>query len=155
MGSMMSEVRPRGAVRGNFDGQDHVFISYSRWDQSYVSRLVTAFRAAGVSSWTSGLGRHSPAWRDVVFPLIADCAGLVVVMTPRSYAASGVHQEIRYAESLQKAVIPIALDGCRFLEETAWPAEPADSGSSSPQAAFMERIKTHVAGSLNCYSGIL
>jgi hypothetical protein len=77
-----------------------------------------------------------------VFPHIIGCAAVVVVMTPLSEIAGGVVQEIRYAVRLGKPVVPIALDGWRFLDETAWPVELACSGSL-PDASFAERVGAH------------
>jgi hypothetical protein len=105
--AIMTDVRPRESVANNSAVLDHVFISYSRRDQPYVSRLVTELHSAGITSWTAGPGRHSPAWRDEIFPHIANCAAFVVVMTPWSQVAGGVAEEISFAQSLGKEIIPI------------------------------------------------
>ena len=115
--AFMTEVRPRESAAGSSAVPDRVFISYSRRDQAYVSRLATSLRAAGITSWTAGPGRHSPAWQVEIFPHIADCAVFVVVMSPWSQVAEGVAQEISYARSLGKAIIPITVDDCRFVDE--------------------------------------
>jgi hypothetical protein len=95
-----------------------IFVSYSRWDVLHVSRLVARLRTAGISTWVSGPECHCPDWQEWVFPNIFDCAVFLVVMTPRSEVAGGVRQEIDYAESLGKPVMPIALDGWSFLRVT-------------------------------------
>lgn len=110
--AFMTEVRPRESVADSSAVLGRVFISYSRRDQPYVSQLVTELHTAGISSWTAGPGRHSPAWRDEIFPHIASCAVVVVVMSPWSQAADGVAQEISFARSLAKTIIPVAVDSC-------------------------------------------
>jgi hypothetical protein len=145
---MTTYVRPRDSVGENSAGLDYVFVSYSRWDQPYVGRLAASLSTAGIPSWTSGPGRHSPAWRNEVFPNIADCTAVLVVMTPRSWAADGVAQEIAYAESLQKVVIPIAVDGYCF---PAMPRQLTGHGDSR-MALFLEQTRFHAAGHINPYS---
>lgn len=127
---------------------DPVFISYSRRDQVYVSRLVTSLRTAGMASWTSGPGRHCPAWRDAVFPKIGNCAVFVVVMTPWSQAAGGVAEEISYARSLQKSVIPVAVDGCDFAGGSTLPVAHAKS-YALPGEHFIQRVQAAVAANFN------
>lgn len=139
----MLDVRPPSPAWEAFDGLGHVFVSYSRWDQLYVSRLVTSFQSAGIPSWISGPSHHCPGWQDTVFPHIASCAVFLAVMTPRSRVALGVDQEISYARSLRKTIIPVAVDGCRFLGEYTQPVECVAS-CSLPTAAFAQRIKAQL-----------
>ncbi len=115
--AFMTEVRPRESVAGSSAVLDRVFISYSRRDQPYVTRLVTELHTAGISSWTAGPGRHSPAWRDEIFPHIANCAVFVVVMSPWSQVADGVAREISFAQSLGKKIIPVAVDSGSVVDE--------------------------------------
>jgi hypothetical protein len=151
VGLMRTGVRPRDSAGTASVGLGHVFVSHSRWDRSYVNRLVAWLQAAAIPSWISGPERHCPAWQDSVFPSIAGCAAFIVVMTPRSQVAEGVGQEISHAESLGKPVIPIALDGWCFLNKTAWPVEQASS-CSPPGAPFLERVQAYARGHLNSYS---
>ena len=120
----------------------HVFVSHSRWDRADASRLVAWLGSAGVRTWISGLERHCPVWPDSIFPNIASCSALVVLMSPRSEVAGGVNQEVRYAEALGKPVIPVALDGWCYLRRADWPVENMP-GNALPSADFLRRVRAH------------
>lgn len=115
MGSTVTEVRPQRLARISPADLGPVFVSHSRWDRAQALRLVTGLRGAGVPVWISGTERHCPTWPDTIFPNIACCSAFVVLMTPRSEAAEGVAREVRYAEALGKPIVPVSLDGWRFL----------------------------------------
>lgn len=95
-------------------GQGHFSVSYSRWDRPCAEWLVGQLRASDVPVWIFGGRPHCPAWRDEVFPRIAGSDALIVLMTPHSRRARGVHEEIDYADSIGKPVIAVAVDGYRF-----------------------------------------
>jgi hypothetical protein len=138
---MMTDALPGKPVG---TGLSHVFVSYSRRDQPYIGRLATWLHNAGIPLWMSGPANHCPAWQESVFPNIANCAALVVVMTPQSRVAQGVAQEVGYAESLGKAVIPVAVDDCYFLEKSSWPLERVRS-CSMPNGSFLSRLQDCLA----------
>lgn len=116
MDSTAIGVRPLGRVGAASSGMGYVFISHSRWDRLYASRLVTWLRASGIPVWISGLERHCPVWQDSILPNIAHCSAVVVLMTPRSELAVGVHEEICYAKKIGKPVIPLFIADSCFLE---------------------------------------
>lgn len=97
-------------------GQGHIFISYSRWDQDFVSHVTTWLRAAGMKPWICGPGKHSRAWQDSIAPGIAGCAALLVLATPRSRSAAGVAWEVDYAKKIGKPVIPLSPGGWHCID---------------------------------------
>jgi hypothetical protein len=84
-----------------------IFLSHSRLDRSSAARLVSGLRTAGMPTWISGPELHCPAWRDAIFPHIADCAAFIVLVSPHAAMADGVRQEINYAKQLRKPIIPL------------------------------------------------
>ena len=143
MGFTATGVRPPGGVGTASSSMGYVFISHSRWDRPYAARLVTWLRAWGMPIWISGLERHCPAWQDLILPNVARCSVVVVLMTPRSELAPGVHEEVCYADMIGKPVIRLALDDYCFHEGRNWLIEPV-SGSVLPGIGFLERLSEQV-----------
>lgn len=142
MGLTATDDRPLAWTGTRSADLGHVFVSHSRWDRSEAYRLTAWLRAAGVPVWISGPERHCPTWPDSIFPNIASCSALVVLMSPRSEVAEGVDQELRYAQALGKPIVPLALDGWSFLREVGWPAENVAS-NSLPPASLLHRFPAH------------
>lgn len=89
------------------------FISYSRTDADIVLRLCQDLRAAGTSIWLDKLDiRPGEDWDESIARALAECARMVIVLSPTSVASDNVLDEVGYALSKKKPIIPILLQDC-------------------------------------------
>jgi TIR domain len=61
---------------------NHVFISYSRNDEAYLSGLVAHLRSAGLIVWHDSGIDYGDQWVAVIQSHIDSCAAFIVVMSP-------------------------------------------------------------------------
>ena len=89
------------------------FISYSRTDADFVLRLCQDLRAAGTSIWLDKLDiRPGDDWDESIARGLAECGRMVIVLSPTSVASDNVLDEVGYALSKKKPIIPILLQDC-------------------------------------------
>jgi hypothetical protein len=89
------------------------FISYSRADADIVLRLCQDLRAAGISIWLDKLDiRPGEDWDESIARGMAECGRMVIVLSPTSVASDNVLDEVGYALSKKKQIIPILLQDC-------------------------------------------
>jgi hypothetical protein len=89
------------------------FISYSRTDADFVLRLCQDLRAAGTSIWLDKLDiRPGEDWDESIARGLAECGRMVIVLSPTSVASDNVLDEVGYALSKKKPIIPILLQDC-------------------------------------------
>lgn len=90
----------------------HVFISYSKSDHDYASRLADALLNAGFDVWldTENL-KSGVAWWNEIVAGIRTCAAMIVIMTPRSQASRWVQREVLLADEWGKPMFPLLLEG--------------------------------------------
>ena len=92
----------------------NVFISYSREDNDYVQRLIAFLRNSGLPTWADDRIDYGDLWWRTIVANIRSCVAIVVVMTPNSEHSKWVEREVMFADSLQKPVFPLLLDGQGF-----------------------------------------
>jgi hypothetical protein len=93
-----------------------VFISYSRSDEVYVDELAGFFAKQGLTVWTDkGIEPGTPRWTKAIQVAIDGCAAFTVVMTPAADESRWVGREIRRAQTLDKPILPLLLDGIEFF----------------------------------------
>jgi hypothetical protein len=89
------------------------FISYSRTDADFVLRLCQDLRGAGTSIWLDKLDiRPGEDWDESIARALAECGRMVIVLSPTSVASDNVLDEVGYALSKKKPIIPILLQDC-------------------------------------------
>ncbi len=87
---------------------DDIFISYSRRDQEFVTRLASDLdaRVAGVWFDQSDI-QAGQQWRDEIEAGIRRCKVFILVLSPDSAASKYVHMEVNLALEKKKRIIPI------------------------------------------------
>ena len=60
----------------------HVFVSYSRKDQTYIRELVEDLRQRGFEVWVDDRIDYGDEWWRTIVQTIRSCAAFIVVMTP-------------------------------------------------------------------------
>jgi WD40 repeat protein len=85
-----------------------VFISYSRTDFEFVQRFASSLRGLGKSPWidTSGIA-DAEVFPQAIRSAIEESDAFLFVITPASVASSFCEQEVTYARSLAKRIVPV------------------------------------------------
>ena len=89
------------------------FVSYSRADTDFVLRLCQDLRAAGASIWLDQLDIHpGEEWDEAIERGLSECGRMLVVLSPKSVTSENVLDEIGYALSKKKPIIPVLYRDC-------------------------------------------
>jgi WD40 repeat protein len=88
-----------------------VFISYSRTDIEFVQRLASSLHELGKSTWidTSGIA-DAEVFPQAIRSAIEESDAFLFIITPASVASGFCEQEVTYARSLAKRIVPILRD---------------------------------------------
>src|SRR5215207_152821 len=85
-----------------------IFISYSRRDQEFVTRLASDLNAQVAGVWfdqsTIQLGQK---WYDEIMEGIRDCKAFILVLSPDAAESKYVREEVNKALELGKTIFPI------------------------------------------------
>jgi hypothetical protein len=85
-----------------------VFISYSRKDQEFVTRLASDLdeKVAGVWFDKSDI-QAGQKWRDAIMDGVRECKVFILVLSPDAAESKWVNEEVNKALALGKSIIPI------------------------------------------------
>jgi hypothetical protein len=97
----------------------HIFISYSRQDQDYVTQLAQALESHRLPVWLDTRIDYGTTWPRVIQGHLEQCAVFLLVMSPRSQESHWVQCELSMALELKKPVFPLLLLGRRWLAVAA------------------------------------
>ncbi len=92
-----------------------LFISYSREDAQFATRLATDMRATGADTWRDA--ENIPAgtnWDREIEKAIHACTHVIFVATPSSVESENVQDELSMAVNKKKTVIPVMLETCEL-----------------------------------------
>lgn len=89
----------------------HIFISYSRQDQTYAQQIKAALAARNLPYWMDERIDPGDDWWDRIDTAIAGCAGMVVIMSPAAKTSRWVQREILLAEDRGKPIFPVLIAG--------------------------------------------
>jgi WD40 repeat protein len=91
-----------------------VFVSYSRRDAGFVTRLVAALNERGKEAWVDVDGiRDAEVFPAALRTAVEGSDGFVFVISPDSIASAYCAQEIEHAVELNKRIVPLALRDVR------------------------------------------
>jgi len=92
----------------------HIFISYSRKNQTYARALADELLRRGFDVWIDDQIDYGDRWQKVIFKAIDDCAAIIILMTPDSLESEWVEREYNYAHKRKKPQFPVLLEGEEF-----------------------------------------
>jgi len=93
--------------------QRRAFISYSRINKEFATKLVKGLRAGGYSVWFDLLDIPTGSrWDDEVEKALRECSIFMIILTPASIASENVKDEIGYAIDHGKRILPVLLEEC-------------------------------------------
>jgi hypothetical protein len=95
------------------DSQRRAFISYSRTNKDFATKLARGLRQAGFPIWFDLLDIPTGArWDDEVEKALRECSIFLIILTPASIASENVKDEIGYAIDHGKRILPVLLEDC-------------------------------------------
>ncbi len=86
-----------------------VFISYSSRDRDDVEGLVSALRRADDEVWFDDELGGGDVWWQKILERIRDCEAFVFALSHNSLESKPCLTELRYAQALQKPVLPVQI----------------------------------------------
>ncbi|RMA64286.1 toll/interleukin-1 receptor domain-containing protein [Ulvibacter antarcticus] len=89
-----------------------IFVSYSRADTDYVSRLVEDLRTNGFDVWFDANIRTGNEWDNTLEAEIKKADVMVLILSATSVDSENVKDEMSYAMNLDKFVNPIKIEEC-------------------------------------------
>src|SRR5689334_1527975 len=97
-----------------------IFVSYSRRDQEFVTRLASDLDAHVAGVWLDQSAiRAGQKWHDEILEGIRDCKALVLVLSPDSVASPYVREELDKALELGKPILPVIYRPANWTDEFA------------------------------------
>jgi tetratricopeptide (TPR) repeat protein len=95
------------------DKQRRAFISYSRTNKEFATKLTKGLRSAGYPVWFDLFDIPTGSrWDDEVEKALRECSIFMIILTPASIASENVKDEIGYAIDHGKRILPILLEQC-------------------------------------------
>src|SRR5687768_4418243 len=95
-----------------------IFISYSRRDQEFVTRLASDLHAQVAGVWfdqsTIQLGEK---WHDEIMEGIRDCKAFILVLSPDAMESRYVREEVNKALELGKTIFPVIYRPAKWTGE--------------------------------------
>jgi len=94
-------------------GRGHIFVSYSRRDLEWVQALVTELEAAGLPVWLD-VHKLKPGvvWDSEIELALRGTDVLLVILSENSAASTNVLDEINFALSKNRLVVPVLHQTC-------------------------------------------
>jgi WD40 repeat protein len=101
-----------------------VFISYSRTDVEFVQRIASSLEVHGKSAWvdTEGIS-DAEVFPRAIRSAIEESDAFLFVITPASVASGYCEQEVTYASTLAKRIVPVLRDA---VPDTGLPEDIRD-----------------------------
>jgi hypothetical protein len=90
-----------------------LFVSYAREDAAFALKLATDLRARGTHLWVDQLDiRAGTAWDSEVEKALRASPAMLVILSPASVASQNVMDEVAFAISEAKWIVPVLYKPC-------------------------------------------
>jgi hypothetical protein len=95
-----------------------IFISYSRRDQEFVSRLASDLDAQVAGVWFDQASiQAGQKWHDEIMEGIRDCKAFILVLSPDAMESRYVREEVNKALELGKTIFPVVYRPAKWMGE--------------------------------------
>ena len=95
-----------------------IFISYSRRDQEFVTRLASDLDAQVAGVWfDQSTIQAGQKWRDEIMEGIRECKAFILVLSPDAMESHYVREEINKALELGKTIFPVIYRAAQWTGE--------------------------------------
>lgn len=119
---------------------DHVFISYSRNDRDYVTKLADWFEGHGVKVWFDHDIDYGAKWEAEIQNKLETSTVVIVVMSKSARGSSWVGREIDQARQRQIPIFPVLLEPDGIVDRIADLQFENVTGGLMPGLRFCQRI---------------
>lgn len=89
----------------------HIFISYSKKQQKYARAYADYLIQNGFDVWIDDRIEYGDNWWDAIVEAVSNCAACSVIMSPDSKKSRWVDREVLLADSQNKPIFPLLLEG--------------------------------------------
>ncbi len=95
-----------------------VFVSYSRDDSEFVTRLKMDLMAKGITTWVDqgGILPGTPDWEEAIRIAIHEAYAVLFIASPKARSSRYVKDELRIAEASERPIYPIWVMGNQWIE---------------------------------------
>lgn len=95
-----------------------VFVSYSRADNNFATRLKSDLLDRGIITWIDqeGIEPGTPDWEESIREAIHDSYAVLFLASPHARISRYVKDELRIAESLHHRIYPLWIEGQEWIE---------------------------------------
>jgi len=94
-------------------GAPAAFFSYCRDDSEFALRLAEDLKTAGANVWMDQLDiEPGMPWDRAIESAVTNCPSMLVILSPTSVNSDNVRDEISFALSKKKRVIPVLYREC-------------------------------------------
>lgn len=114
----------------------YVFISYSHKDKAYADKLQNALQGRGFNTWIDDRIDFGVSWPKTIENFLDHCAAFIVVMTDRSHGSMWVQNELARAQSKNKPIFPLLLQGEPWLSVQSLQYGDVTNGKIPPEKFF-------------------
>lgn len=91
------------------------FVSYSRDDGEFASRLAQDLKQAGGAIWIDKLDIHPGAmWERALEEALTNCSRVLVILSPASVGSENVMAEVAFGLDEKKEIIPVLYRDCKI-----------------------------------------
>jgi photosystem II stability/assembly factor-like uncharacterized protein len=91
------------------------FVSYSRDDLEFASRLAQDLKRSGAQVWMDKLDIHpGQIWERALEQAVTDCSCLLVILSPAAVESENVTAEVAFALDEKKEIIPVLYRDCKI-----------------------------------------
>ena len=91
------------------------FVSYSRDDLEFASRLALDLKQAGAGIWLDKLDIHpGQLWERALEEAVTNCSRIVVILSPASVESENVMAEVAFGLDEKKEIIPVLYRDCKI-----------------------------------------
>jgi len=95
--------------------KETIFLSYSRDDTDFVMNLAKKLRSAGADIWLDQLDiKVGENWDMAVQKALKESDNFLIVLSKTSVASNNVMDEVGYALSENKKVVPVLMEECEI-----------------------------------------
>lgn len=95
-----------------------VFLSYSSRDRALLDNLLSALRRADENVWFDEKLGGGDVWWQKILERIRDCDVFLIALTNNSLQSKPCLAELRYAQALQKPVLPVQIGPVQSMRVT-------------------------------------
>jgi hypothetical protein len=97
-----------------------IFVSYSRRDQEFVTRLASDLDAHVAGVWFDQADiQPGEKWHDEILDGIRECKAFVLVLSPDAMRSPYVHEEVDTALKLGKPIFPVIYRPAKWADDFA------------------------------------